>query len=108
MDLWRLIVHAGVCIDLDPGPLIARECIEAMRFGTPLMVPAGSGPATLHAAAGRGFVFGDPEELIEAVAALGNESFRSEISMRGRSYAEAHYGSPMAFSESLKAVLGDR
>ena len=25
MDLWRLIAHANVCVDLDPGPQIARE-----------------------------------------------------------------------------------
>lgn len=50
MDLWRLIAHAAVCVDLAPGPHLARECIEALRFGTPIIVPESSGPAVTHAA----------------------------------------------------------
>jgi hypothetical protein len=34
MDLWRLFAHANACIDLAPGPHIARECVESLRFGT--------------------------------------------------------------------------
>ncbi len=44
MDLWRLVAHANACIDLAPGPYIARECVEALRFGTPIVVPEQSGP----------------------------------------------------------------
>ncbi len=108
MDLWRLIAHAAVCVDIDPGPVIARECIEAMRFGTPIMVPAGSGPATVHAAAGRGFAFEEPEELIWAVAALESVPLRSTTSARAQKYADVYYGDPTEFSESLRAVLGQR
>ncbi len=54
MDLWRLIAHANVCVDLAPGATIARECIEALRFGTPIIVPERSGPAEVHALAGGG------------------------------------------------------
>ena len=106
MDLWRLIAHAAVCIDLDPGNLIARECIEALRFGTPIMVPVRSGPATVHAAAGRGFVFEDPEELVHAVAALDDEPVRRATSTRGRDYATENYSNPGDFADSLKKVLG--
>ena len=49
MDLWRLLAHANVCIDLAPGAHIARECVEALRFGTPVIVPAGPGPGAAHA-----------------------------------------------------------
>jgi glycosyltransferase involved in cell wall biosynthesis len=105
MDLWRLLAHAAVCIDLDPGRLFARECIEAMRFGTPIVVPAGSGPAAEHADDGRGFVYADAQGLIEAVAALRTEPVRSARSERGREYADSNYGNPAEFSESLRAVL---
>ena len=64
MDLWRLMAHAGVCIDLDPGPYLARECVEALRFGTPIIVPEHPGPAVVHARAGGGSTFGDPGELV--------------------------------------------
>ncbi len=43
MDLWRLVAHANVCVDLAPGRQIARECVEALRFGTPIVVPADAG-----------------------------------------------------------------
>ena len=38
-DLWRLVAHARVTVDLSPGPIIARECVESLRFGTPIVVP---------------------------------------------------------------------
>ncbi len=70
MDLWRLLAHANVCVDLAPGGLIARACVEAMRFGTPIIVPAGSGPAVTHAVATGSAAFGDEAELLEGVGAL--------------------------------------
>ena len=41
-DLWRLLAHASMTVDLDPGDIIARECIESLRLGTPIVVPAGT------------------------------------------------------------------
>ena len=94
MDLWRLVAHANVCVDLAPGRQIARECVEALRFGTPIVVPAGAGPAVAHAAAGGGETFGDPGELVSAVARLRDPARRSAASEQGRRYADAHYGDP--------------
>ena len=54
MDLWRLLAHANVCIDLAPGRYVARECVEALRFGTPIIVPEDSGSGVMHALAGGG------------------------------------------------------
>lgn len=96
MDLWRLLAHASVCIDLAPGAYIARECIEALRFGTPIIVPDGSGPAEVHARAGGGMLYGDPHELLSAVASLQDESLRSAASLSGRRYADDHFGDPAA------------
>ena len=70
MDLWRLLAHANVCIDLAPGPYIARECIEALRFGTPIIVPDRPGPGAVHARASGGATFRDASELLEAAASL--------------------------------------
>ncbi len=39
-DFWRLLAHAQVTIDLEPGPIVARECIESLRFATPIIVTA--------------------------------------------------------------------
>jgi hypothetical protein len=105
MDLWRLVAHADLCIDLAPGEQIARECIEAMRFGTPIAVPADSGPAMSHATLGGGATFGDPDELIKAALLLQCERTRSATSDLSRAYADANFGGPAAFVSTLRTVL---
>ncbi len=105
MDLWRLIAHAKVCIDLAPGPGIARECVEALRFGTPIVVPRNSGAGVVHASASGGGTFADAGELVEAVASMQVEAHRSVTSRAGREYADTNYGAPVAFMASLRALL---
>ncbi len=105
MDLWRLIAHANVCVDLAPCPHIARECIEALRFGTPIIVPENSGAAVSHALASGGSTYGDPEELLKAVAAMQIETTRSTASRIGRLYANANHGKPTEFMDSLRTLF---
>lgn len=107
MDLWRLVAHANACIDLAPGPHIARECIEALRFGTPIIVPESSEAGAAHALAGGGATFADELELLEAVATFGSDTARSEASRRGRRYADAGYGDAGALVTRLKALLAE-
>lgn len=105
MDLWRLIAHANVCVDLAPGRYIARECVEALRYGTPIVVPEGSGPAVAHTRAGAGATFKDPEELLAAAGPLRSLGVRSAISRRGQEYADRSFGDPWSSPEKLRAVL---
>jgi len=105
MDLWRLVAHANACVDLAPGRQIARECVEALRFGTPIVVPAGAGPAAAHAAAGGGASFGDHGELVSAVARLRDPDNRSTASAAGQRYADAHYGDPARPVADLRRLL---
>ena len=107
MDLWRLIAHAKACIDLAPGCIVARECVEALRFGTPIVVPRGSGAAVAHASLGGGATFGDAQELLDAVAAFRTDDNRSAASHLGRDYADANHGDPLKFVNSLRAMLSD-
>jgi hypothetical protein len=104
-DLWRLVAHARVTIDLAPGPIIARECVESLRFGTPIVVPEKSA-ARPHAEAGGGMTFSGYPELLTGVAHLFDESVRAAMSSRGRSYADTHYGDPRAFVDSVARALG--
>jgi len=106
MDLWRLLAHANVCIDLGPGPIIARECIEALRFGTPVVVPDRAGPALVHAQESGGSAFADPDELLAAVGRMQKDAARSAVSDAGRRYAESHFGDPTALVTRMQAVLG--
>ncbi len=104
-DLWRLLAHARVTIDLAPGPIIARECIESLRFGTPIIVPEQSA-AQPHADAGGGFTFATVPELLAGVAHLCDETRRAGMSATGQSYADAHYGSQSFFVDGVASALG--
>jgi len=106
MDFWRLLAHASVCVDLAPGPQIARECIEAMRFGTPIIVPDLPGPGTVHARASGGATFCDASELLDAAASLQDPSHRTEVGAAARRYADAHFGDPASLVRRLGDLLG--
>jgi hypothetical protein len=95
-DLWRLMAHARATVDLGPGPLVARECVESLRFGTPVVVPAGTAASRL-AAAGGGLSFADVEGLFRAVDEIDDPARRAELSARGRAAADAAYGDTDAF-----------
>ena len=105
MDLWRLLAHARVCVDVGPGPLIARECVEALRFATPIIVPADSGVAAVHAAASGGATYSESAELLGHVARLEDATERSEMARRARSYGDDQFGDPARFVASVGAAL---
>lgn len=106
MDLWRLLAHARVCVDLAPGPHIARDCVEAMRFGRPIIVPDGRGPGPLHSRATGGATFRDASELLHATATFGNEAHRAAVAASSREYADGRYGDPVALVKRLDELLG--
>jgi len=95
-----------VCVDLAPGPLIARACVEALRFGTPIIVPADPGPAVTHAQATGGATFRDEAELLQSATALREPTRRAEASAAARRYADEHYGDPLALVGRLESLLG--
>ena len=103
MDLWRLLAHANVCVDLAPGAHIARECVEALRFGTPIVVPADSGPAAVHARAG-GATFSD-ETACSRRLPSSSASASGRPLRRAQAYADARYGDPTALVGRLEALL---
>jgi glycosyltransferase involved in cell wall biosynthesis len=103
-DLWRLMAHARMVVDLRPGPLVARECVEAQRFGTPVIVPAGT-PAADLAAAGGGLWFRDVAELLGCVAAFGDDAVRDTLGAQGRAVADERYGDPDRFVDRMAAAI---
>ncbi|HEX4126404.1 MAG TPA: hypothetical protein VHX67_02360 [Acidimicrobiales bacterium] len=105
MDLWRLLAHANSCVDLAPGAHIARECVEAMRLGTPIIVPAGSGPAEVHARATGGATFSDEAELLRGAAALLAEPRRADAAVSARRYADERYGDPVGLVGRVGTLL---
>jgi len=106
-DLWRLMAHATVCIDVAPGPLIGLECIEALRYGTPVIVPDACGPATVHAHASSGHTFAGAAELVAATLEMQEPERRANASMSGKAYADRYFGDPDRFVRSLAALLSE-
>ena len=105
MDLWRLTAHASVCVDLASGRYVARECLEALRFGTPIVVPSESGVGAVHALASGGCTYRDSGELVTQVAPFLAVGTRARASASAKRYAEAHYGDPDAFVARLGALF---
>jgi hypothetical protein len=104
-DLWRLLAHARMTIDLAPGHIVARECIESLRFGTPIVVPYDSA-ARPHADAGGGMTFRNYTELLACISRLSDDDIRAAMSVQGRDYADARYGDQQAFVDSVARALG--
>jgi hypothetical protein len=104
-DLWRLMAHALVCIDVAPGALIGLECIEALRYGTPVIVPDGCGVASVHANASSRHVFGDAASLVAATLEMHVPRKRADASASGKAYADEHFGDPDRFVATLAARL---
>jgi glycosyltransferase involved in cell wall biosynthesis len=103
-DLWRLLAHARLTVDLRPGNVIARECIESLRFGTPIIVPKVS-VARHHAEAGGGLSYEDISELLAGVKALEDDVNRSHMSEQGRKYADLYFGDLSTTTDTLAHEL---
>ena len=106
-DLWRLMAHAMVCIDLAPGSLIGRECVEALRYGTPVIVPGDAGPASVHAYASSGHTFSDVDQLVAAALEMRDPEKRSNASASGKAYADEYFGNPDRYVATLAALLSE-
>lgn len=107
MDLWLLMAHARGVVDLMPGTLFARECVEALRYGVPVVAPAGSSAAAL-ADAGGALCFSSTAELLSCVDALGDPVRREALSDVGRAVADRWYGDPDGLVDRLASLLETR
>jgi hypothetical protein len=103
-DLWRLLAHASMTVDLGPGDIVARECIESLRLGTPIVVPANTVGA-VHARAGGGLTYVDVSDLLAGVERLLRESERVPFSRDGTRYADSAYGDPRTFVAGVAGAL---
>ena len=100
MDLWRLMAFARVTVDLRPGPLLARESVESMLLGTPIVVPD-EGIAAYHARHGAGARYRDVAGLLDSVER--QTEVGSEAGRAAQAYAESRHGSPVRLIEQVRA-----
>jgi hypothetical protein len=102
-DLWRLMAHARLVIDLAPGAFVAREAVEAMRFGVPVVVPAGTAVAVTASDGGAGFE--SVGALFDLVEALADRTRRDRWGAAARRDADARFGSGDSFAAAAAAAL---
>lgn len=104
-DLVRLIAWARVTVDLRPGRLFARRCLESLLYSTPIVVPSQCS-AREHAEAGGGLWFEGPSDLSYCVETLLDPEVSETLGEQGRAYAERNYGSTEAFIENVVSASG--
>ncbi len=102
-DLQRLLAHARILIDLAPGDVIARECIESLRLGTPILVPEGTA-AEEHARFG-GMSFSDVPHCLDQVQRLMADDLLQSVSAAGKAYADSTFGQSERAVSGLKEFL---
>ena len=94
------------CVDLSPGALINRECVESMLLGTPILVPRSS-LAMQHAAAGGGLWFSGPAELLGAARVFGQPEVRGGLGTQARNLAATRFGDARSFVRQVGESLHD-
>jgi hypothetical protein len=105
-DMARLMAWARVTVDLHPGALFARRCLDSLLYGTPIVVPHDS-RAREHAERGCGGLwFSNPSELIWCIEALLDAPTRDTFGAQGRAYSEAEYGSTDRFIDQVVSACG--
>ena len=106
-DLARLMAWARVVVDLRPGPLFGRRCVDSLLYGTPIIVP-GISRAREHAELGGGGLWFDtPGELAWCVEAMLDPEVRSTFSAQGQAYTEKAYGSTDGFIQRVLTATGN-
>jgi len=104
-DLLRLMAWARTTIDLAPGSLVARRCVESLLYATPILVPEGS-KAHEHARLGCGGLwFETSDELVRCVDAVLDSNTAEELGKQGQGYAESKYGSTQSFIRQVSSVV---
>ena len=104
MDLWILMARAAGVVDLRPGEVFARECVESLRYGVPVAVPAGSAAEGLTRSGG-GLRFSSTAELLSCVDALFDPATRETFGSKGKEVVDHWYGDPDGLVTRLAGAL---
>ncbi len=106
--MWELMAGAVATLDLRPPQVIAREVLESLILGTPVVVAAASGAARRCAEeANAGLWYRDQPELAACVARMLERQIRDALGAQGRCWATAAHADQDAFVQATKiGVLG--
>jgi hypothetical protein len=107
VNLWRLVSHALVTVDLRPAGLFGREAIESLLLGTPVVVLASSPAREVVEQSGGGLVVDAEVDLPEAIARVAEPALRKQLSEAGEAWAAERHGDLQRLAdEAVAAVLG--
>lgn len=108
IDSWRWISHSLAVVDPAPYCSVGIPALEALTFGVPVIVPAGSGASVEHADRGNcGLWYRGYDELRACIELLLDEpQTRAALGRSGRAYEEEGFGDTKRFvADVLDAVL---
>jgi hypothetical protein len=106
VNLWRLMKHGMMTVDLRPPDILGREALESMMLGTPAVVPDDSAAKAHVERANGGVWYRNVGEALDASRALLDETVRSALGAQGEQYAVAHHGDMDAFVARVGALAG--
>lgn len=105
VNLWRLLAHAHVVVDVRPPGPVGREAIEAMMLGVPSIVPDGSA-AKAHVEAGDGGLwYADNAELVDELRVLADDGLHRAMARSGAAYALATHSRIDDFVERMAVLV---
>jgi hypothetical protein len=105
VNLWRLMEHALMTIDLRPASPLGRETLESLLLGTPVVVPDASAAMEHARAADGGLWYRDLGECFDAARTLLDRPLRERLAGQAETYALAHHGDMGDFVERCTAIV---
>ena len=107
-NLWKLLAHGELCLDLRPQGIVGRETLESLLFGTPVVVPEATIAAEHAERSGGGLWYGNYGEMFDAAKAIIDApSLRDRLSGNARRWAEETHGDQRRFTAQVaRLVLG--
>jgi hypothetical protein len=106
VNLWRLMAHAQITVDLRPPGPFGREAIESMLFSSPPIVPEGSAAHAHVEAANGGLWYRTPGEVLDLASTLiDDDELLSRLRSNGLRYSVTHHEEMAAFVARTNAVV---
>ncbi len=106
VNLWRLMAGATAMLDVRPIGPVAREAVESLQLGTPVVVPAGTVAAEHAEASDGGLWYEAPGEMLEAARYfVERPSDRERFSRAGRIWATGERATGGGFAGYVARLL---
>ena len=105
VNLWRLMAHAELTVDLRPPRPLGREAIESMLLGTPVIVSENSIAYEHVRAANGGLWYDNYEELINVIRLALDKDLHSKLKNSALDYANSYHCDSKKFIEEINHLF---